>query len=64
MIKGFSSAKLMKCFFLTVTSVEYKFNLGEIRNTKLVEKRNDLGIMSSLLSVKNVDDIEFFLDVK
>ncbi len=64
MFKVFSSAKLMSCFFQTVTSVEYKFNLGEIRNTKLAEKRNDLGIMSSLLRVKNIDDIEFFLDIQ
>jgi len=55
----------MMCFFSTVTSVEYKFNLGEIRKTYLVEKRNDdLGIMSSLLSVSNSDDMEFFLDIK
>ncbi len=64
MFKGFSSAKLLKCFCLIVTSVEYKFNLGKIRKTNLVEKRNDLGKMSSLLSVKNIDDIEFFLDIK
>ena len=54
----------MMCFFSTVTSVEYKFNLGEIRKTSLVEKRNDLGIMSTLLSVSNIDDMEFFLDIK
>jgi hypothetical protein len=64
MFKVFSSEKLMSSFFQTVTSVEYKFNLREIRNTKLVEKRNDMGVMSSLLSVKNIDDIEFFLDIK
>ena len=52
------------CFFIRVTSVEYKFNLGEIRKIKLVEKMNDLGIMSSLLSVSNIDDMEFFLDIK
>jgi hypothetical protein len=44
--------------------VEYKFNLGEIRKAKLVEKRNDLGMMSNCLSVKNIDDNEFFLDIK
>jgi hypothetical protein len=54
----------MMCFFITVTSVEYKFNLGEIRKINLVEKRNDLGIMSSLLSVSNIDNTEFFLDIK
>ena len=54
----------MSCFFQTVTSVEYKFNLGEIRKTKLVEKRNDMGIMLCLLRVKNIDDIEFFSTLK
>ncbi len=38
--------------------------MGEIREANLVEKRNDMKIMSSCLGVTNIDDIEFFLDIK
>ena len=47
-----------------VTSVEYKYNLGEIQNASIVEKKSENGALYNLLCVANEHNTEFFLDIK